>query len=122
MFYESLLLLGILLLVFVLPLTLLSSTMETAPPGAILWLYLFFVLGAYFVWHWHCGQTLPMRTWKLRIDVPNGGRPTPRQLALRYCLAWPSVGLFGLGLLWALVDRDRQFLHDRLAGTCVVFV
>ena len=26
----------------------------------------------------------------------------------------------GLGLLWALFDRDRQFLHDRLAGTRVI--
>jgi len=25
-----------------------------------------------------------------------------------------------LGILWALVDRDRQFLHDRLAGTRLV--
>jgi len=41
---------------------------------------------------------------------------------LRYALAWPSVLLFGAGLLWALIDRDRQFLHDRLAGTCVVLL
>jgi uncharacterized RDD family membrane protein YckC len=27
-----------------------------------------------------------------------------------------------VGLLWALVDRDRQFLHDRLAGTRLVAV
>jgi uncharacterized RDD family membrane protein YckC len=26
----------------------------------------------------------------------------------------------GAGILWALVDRDRQFLHDRLAGTRIV--
>jgi len=25
----------------------------------------------------------------------------------------------GTGYLWALFDRDRQFLHDRLAGTRV---
>jgi len=38
----------------------------------------------------------------------------------RYVLA--TLGLFalGLGFLWALVDRDRQFLHDRLAGTAIV--
>jgi hypothetical protein len=23
----------------------------------------------------------------------------------------------GISLLWALFDRERQFLHDRLAGT-----
>jgi hypothetical protein len=26
----------------------------------------------------------------------------------------------GAGYLWALIDRDRQFLHDRLAGTMIV--
>jgi uncharacterized RDD family membrane protein YckC len=26
----------------------------------------------------------------------------------------------GLGFAWALFDRDRQFLHDRLAGTALV--
>ncbi|MFN9122921.1 MAG: RDD family protein, partial [bacterium] len=38
----------------------------------------------------------------------------------RYLLAWPSVLAAGAGLAWALVDRDRQFLHDRLAGTRLV--
>jgi uncharacterized RDD family membrane protein YckC len=27
---------------------------------------------------------------------------------------------FGVCFLWALIDRDRQFLHDRLAGTRLV--
>jgi len=33
-----------------------------------------------------------------------------------------SLLCFGLGLAWALVDRDRQFLHDRLAGTRIVLL
>jgi hypothetical protein len=32
-------------------------------------------------------------------------------------LAFASLAVAGAGLGWALVDRDRQFLHDRLAGT-----
>jgi uncharacterized RDD family membrane protein YckC len=39
---------------------------------------------------------------------------------LRYVLAWPSVALCGVGLLWSLFDLDNLFLHDRLAGTRVV--
>jgi len=31
-----------------------------------------------------------------------------------------GLGLCGLGLVWALFDRERQFLHDRLAGTRIV--
>jgi uncharacterized RDD family membrane protein YckC len=84
-------------------------------------LYLFLVLGIYFVACWsRGGQTLPMQTWKLRLvrgdDLPVGvGRAL-----LRYALAWPSLLLLGGGFLWAFLDRDRQFLHDRLAGTRIV--
>jgi uncharacterized RDD family membrane protein YckC len=27
---------------------------------------------------------------------------------------------FGAGFTWAFFDRDRQFLHDRIAGTRIV--
>ena len=83
--------------------------------------YLFLVLGIYFVACWsRRGRTLPMQTWKLRLirgdGLPIGGS----QALLRYALAWPSLLFFGGGILWAFLDRDRQFLHDRLAGTRIV--
>jgi len=83
--------------------------------------YLFLVLGAYFVVCWtRGGQTLSMQTWKIRV-VRNNGLPLGAGRALlRYALAWPSIAILGCGLLWALFDRDHQFLHDRLAGTRVV--
>jgi uncharacterized RDD family membrane protein YckC len=83
--------------------------------------YLIVVLGLYFVWCWHRGgQTLPMKTWKLRLVSVDGGPVSVRRAALRYLLACLSVGLAGAGLVWAGFDRDRQFLHDRLAGTRIV--
>ena len=82
--------------------------------------YLLAVLGVYFVVCWRRGgATLAMRTWRLRLVRADGERPRLGQAWLRYALAWPSIVL-GLGVLWALVDRDRQFLHDRLAGTRIV--
>ncbi|HEY6895974.1 MAG TPA: RDD family protein, partial [Rhodocyclaceae bacterium] len=39
----------------------------------------------------------------------------------RYLLSWPSILFFGAGLIWAYLDRDRQFMHDRLAGTRIEF-
>ena len=78
---------------------------------------LFGVLALYFGYFWVKGQTLPMKTWKLRV-VNQDGRPLrPIQAVLRYCAAWPSVCLLGIGLLWAVIDKDKQFLHDRIAGT-----
>ncbi len=80
--------------------------------------YLLAVMGLYFVWFWRRGgQTLAMKTWRIRLVSEAGGPVGLGQAWLRYLLA--LLGLLGLGggLLWALWDRDRQFLHDRLAGT-----
>lgn len=83
--------------------------------------YLFVVLGCYFVICWRRGGgTLAMHTWRLRLVGHDGARVGLGQAWLRYLLAWPSLMLLGAGLLWALVDRDGQFLHDRLARTRIV--
>ena len=83
--------------------------------------YIGAVLGLYFVWCWYRGgQTLPMKTWKLRL-VRRDGHAISWQLAcVRYLLACASVALVGSGFLWAVLDRDGQFLHDRIAGTRIV--
>ena len=118
MAYEALLLVGVLLLAFVLPHVLIGAlTRFLASPG-VLWAHLFLVLCVYFTWFWtHGGQTLAMKTWHIRLVAADGGAVSPGQAILRFVLCWPSLLLAGVGLLWALVDRDRQFLHDRLAGT-----
>jgi len=70
---------------------------------------------AYFLWSWlRGGQTLAMKAWRIRlIDV------TPASALLRLILATLLVPS-GISLLWALFDRDRQFLHDRLARSRLV--
>lgn len=120
--YESLLLLGVLSLTFIVPHLALGLAWSYTAPGALLWLHVFIVMGIYFVWLWcRDGQTLAMQTWRVRlIDAASGGTVTRRQAALRYVLAWPGWLAGGAGIVWALFDRDRQFLHDRLAGTRLV--
>lgn len=121
MLFEALLLIGVLAIMMA-PLILLGATAHILVPAPIQRLYVFLGLALYFLWHWHGGrQTLAMRTWKLGIATADGGSPCLARLALRYALAWPSIGLAGIGILWALFDRDGQFLHDRLAGTRIVF-
>jgi uncharacterized RDD family membrane protein YckC len=83
--------------------------------------YLFLVIGLYFVASWrYRGQTLAMKTWKLRLLGAGGARITLRQAMLRYACAWPSLLLGGIGIFYALLDRERQFLHDRLSGTRII--
>jgi len=79
------------------------------------------VWGAYFAWFWtRGGQTLPMKTWNLRVVRMDGGPLSTTQAIHRYVLAVLGFLAAGLGFAYALVDRDRQFLHDRLAGTAIV--
>lgn len=121
MVYETLLLLGVLSAGFLLPHLVLGMAYSRAAPGWALLIHIFILLGAYFLWCWrHGAQTLAMQTWKIQLSTPSGVQPSIKRLALRYVLAWPSLVYFGVGIFWALFDRDRQFLHDRLAGTCLV--
>lgn len=123
MFYESLLLLGVLSVTFMLPHLVLGMAYEIVLPGPILFLHLAGVMGFYFVWYWrHGGQTLAMQTWRLKIVSVDGSPPKLKQLLLRYALSWPSLLFYGAGLLWAIFDRDRQFMHERLSGTRIIFV
>lgn len=122
MSYEGLLLLGVLSVTFMLPHLGLGMAFGLVLPGWALALHVFLVLGVYFIWYWHHGgQTLAMQTWKLQLTTPSGTPPSLPRLITRYILAWPCTMYLGAGLLWALLDRDRQFLHDRLAGTWIVF-
>ena len=120
MLYESLVVFSILLIGFLLPQIVLSGFHFELSPR-MLWLHVFLLLMAYFVWCWlNGGQTLPMKTWKLRLISAEGTPPRPLQAVLRYLAAWPSILLFGIGIFWALFDQDSQFLHDRIAGTRIV--
>lgn len=100
-------------------------------------IYLFVVLGAYFVGFWSQGRrTLPMKTIGLELRTRAGDRQVPLVRALlRYlvasalfwglaALAWKhtplALILWALPYAWCVVDRDRQTLYDRLAGTRLV--
>jgi len=122
MLYESMLLLGVLALTFMLPHLLLGMLVNVVLPGWLLMAHVIVVLGAYFIWYWsHGGQTLAMQTWKIQISSVTGEPPSLQRLLLRYLIAWPALGYFGVGIIWALFDRERQFLHDRIAGTRLEF-
>jgi len=77
--------------------------------------FIVLVFVAYFLWCWlRGGQTLAMKAWRIRLVGVSPGRAL-----LRFILAAILVPT-GISILWALFDRERQFLHDRLAGTRLV--
>ena len=61
-----------------------------------------------------------MKTWRIRLESTSGDRITPLQALLRMTLATLGYLTAGVSILWVLLDCDRQFLHDRLAGTRLV--
>jgi uncharacterized RDD family membrane protein YckC len=145
MVYETFLLLAVDMLAVALYLVVTRNHHEAVYQHGLK-LFLFLVTGAYFVRCWtDSGHTLAMKTWRVRLIANGGGQPRPslRTATLRYLLAWgwflPALivcALFGLrgktevgiavaiGIaVWAMtafLDKDRQFLHDRLAGTRLV--
>ena len=101
----------------------------------------FALVGLYCVISWTGGRrTLPMKTWRLSLVRADGTPLGGRTAVVRYLAAWigPLAALVGYAMLrsrapgayalwlvalnfvWALVDPERRFLHDRLAGTTIV--
>ena len=102
---------------------------------------LFTLYGAYCVWLSSGGRrTLPMQTWHLALRTAEDGAPSPARALGRYFAWWvgpacaigaylalrPSghgrwaLAALAINYAWALIDADRQFLHDRIAGTRLV--
>ena len=139
--YEGMLLFGVVFIAGYL-FSSLSQTRHALDNRPGMQAFLFLILGIYFTWFWHRGQTLAMKTWDIRVVSAQGHRLTQPRALLRYFLSWvwflPPLLLslpFGLqpgtvGLLicvwvivWAWLSRfqaQKQFWHDAWAGTRLV--
>jgi len=147
--YEALLLAAILfianflLLPIVSPLERASHVPSIPDPAtrALLFCALFAITAAYFVWSWTGGRrTLPMKTWRMRLVDSHGAPLAYKAAFVRFLAAWIGPGLalliypllrpeglaavalvmLPLNYFAALFDPDKQFLHDRIAGTRIV--
>ena len=104
--------------------------------------FVFLVLAIYFTWFWHKGQTLAMKTWRIRVVDSHGKSLTQKQAFIRYIFSWvwflPPLCIAGLfsytGLdsllmlaawvaVWALLTQFQaqgHFWHDVWAGTRLI--
>lgn len=120
MVYETVLLVALLLAATALFVAALGDS-SRPPLRILLQLYLLLVTGIYLVWSWTGGRrTLAMRTWRIRLVNRDGGAPSVRAALVRYVCAVAGIGACAAGLLWPVIDPERQFLHDRIAGTRLV--
>ena len=90
---------------------------------------------------WSGGRrSLPMKTWRLTLSTTAGEPVGVLAAIVRYLACWagPALAIGGYAALqpvgygrwasvalafnyaWALLDRDRQFFQDRVAGTRLV--
>ena len=66
------------------------------------------------------GQTPGKMMLGLRAVKKNGARFTFADALLRNVIGYTLSGMFLLGYIWALFDRESQAWHDKLAGTVVI--
>jgi len=118
--YDTVLLLGVELLAFI-PYTLLrrGTGDGSFDPLALFWLLA--VAFLFFGWFWtHGGQTLGMRTWRIRVQTRDGRAITWAQALLRFLTALVSWAALGLGFWWSLWDQEKMTWHDRWSESVLV--
>ncbi len=117
--YDTLILLGVLMIA---GFAVLPVTGGKAVPAGALWFqaYLILIVWAYFALSWWRGaQTLGARAWRLEVRALDGSRLSVARATLRAFLALLSMASV-VGLMWALIDRDKQCAHDRLSGSLLL--
>lgn len=119
--YELVLVVAVLAVTYLMPHMFLAMATHLVAGPVVQWAHLVLVLCVYFCWFWtHGGQTLAMKTWRVRLVTQAGGPVPLHQALIRFGLAWLGLCLGAVGYLWIFFDPDRQLLQDRLAGTRLV--
>lgn len=67
----------------------------------------------FYVWFWtHGGQTLGMKTWRIKLISDNNQPITRKQAMLRYFSALLSWGVLAIGFIWIIFDSKKRSWHD----------
>ncbi len=109
------------------PIEYFDFSIELGPTQRIFWLALASVSGILFAIIYHvffvatAGRTPGKAFMGLRVLTTDGQRvPIWRAIVRIVGIIVAALPLF-VGLLWVLLDDRRQGLHDKLAGTCVIY-
>jgi uncharacterized RDD family membrane protein YckC len=128
MFYDSVLLLGILMLataIVAIPYEVITGVPlhQEAFLRSLMQLYLLTVIAAFYVYFWmRGGQTLGMRAWRFRVIGDDGDNLGFGGALQRFGWAILSLLPAGLGFWWSLIDRDRLTWHDRKSHSRLVML
>lgn len=82
--------------------------------------FLLIISFCFYGWFWtHGGQTLGMKTWKMKLLQKNARPITWRLAFIRFITAAISWSAVGLGFIWSLFHPQKRTWHD-IASNCVV--
>jgi len=120
MLYDALILLGLLIVAAAIALPF-GNTQKVAFHDFWFTLWLLAVCFAYLAGCWrYGGMTVGMRAWRIRVVSSGGQEVSWAKCLLRFLVAVISLGVFGLGVFWALVDKKNRTWHDLAAGTLLI--
>ncbi len=120
MLYDTLILLGLLILAAAIALPF-GDVNKHALHDFWFTLWLFTVCFAYLGGCWRYGGiTVGMRAWRVRLISADGRKISWSRCLLRFLVGLVSLGLLGIGILWALVDSRNRGWHDLAARTLLI--
>jgi len=144
MVYEGMLLFGLVFIAAYL-FDFLTDSRHVLKLRAARQIFLFLLISLYFLSAWKkSGQTLAMKTWRIRLTAKTGGNLNLLRLFLRYLLMWvfPLITAIIIEIManktqiaairtliflapfsnfiYTWLDKEKQFLHDRLCHTRLV--
>lgn len=122
MLYDSLLLAAALML-SALPVVIFYDGITSGWARLAFQIYLLVVAFVFFGWFWvHGGQTLGMRSWRLRLISEEDKAVGWKTALVRFMAALLSGLVAGLGYLWALVDARHRTWHDRISNSYIILL
>ena len=75
----------------------------------------------YYGWFWtHGGQTLGMKTWKMKLQSEQSRHFSWKQAAIRFLTAQLSWLCGGTGFLWSVFNRQNRTWHDIASSSVLV--
>ena len=120
MIYDAVILLGLLIVASAVALPF-GEVNKVAFHDFWFTLWLLVVCLGYFTVCWrYAGMTVGMRAWKVKLRSGDGQPLTWRQCLTRGLVGIVSLLVFGLGVLWVLIDRKNRGWHDLASGTELV--
>ncbi len=125
--YDTLLLVAVLMIATALFLPFTGGEAITSADGWLLeWAYRAVLAGLVVIYYgsfWtRSGQTLGLKSWRLRLEREDGARLTWADTLRRLAAAIVSLLPAGIGWIWIVVDPGKRAWHDRLSRTRVVVV